>query len=1064
MLTIAAFASLPEVCQHETRLDSRSLFEEPVEMKPHAFNVLWSHMWNKPLRRRRRQMARVEQLEERIVLTNIFAEGFEGQFPEDNNWSTTTSLGRVWDDSNDKAHSGGWSGFSSDLINGSDQTSYLNNEGNSFSKVVDLTNFRDVDLTFWRFINTEATHDGLRVSIAKNGVGVTTALKSGNLQSWVKETIAVPDELLGQSGVTITFSFIADGSVIPASPAGVWVDDISLDGLSDPGFPLQHVTPLTGPNLRLSQLGDVSTNGTIGSSTERDVYAFGVDVTGSYTITAGNGAVDTELRVYDAQGDALTAVIDSSFSEEQTTLNFTSGTTIYIVVGGYQAGTGTYTLTVNGPSSTPVVPSLSANFFEGNGSGAIGFAGDRDYYSFTAPAHTSTMTLNVSPSAGLDPFLALFNSSGTLLLTRDANNTGVDETITNFAVTPGQTYTLMVAGFSISEGDAASESYTYTVDFDPDYFGDPPATITPGTGTNLRLNQLSDISGVTGSILTDTDFRTYGFDVDVAGSYTITVDGDATLDAQLRVYDANGNPLTGIIDLTGTSFSETTTLALSGGAAAYFVVSGWHTTTGSFTVSVNGPTTSTPALSTPAPNYFNINSASIGYAGDRDYYSITAPNGTTKLSITLIPSNGLDPVLSLFDSQGNKLIQLDNGGTGTTETLTNFAITAGETYVVMASGFNMTEGANGAESYSYNIDFSPDLSDVNVAPVIAVGQVLSILENSLANDVVGTVAASDANSSAPNNVITYSILSGSPTNPFSINAATGQITVTNPVALDYETTTQFVLQVKATDGGNLSDTQAVTINVTDVNEVPSIDANQVFQINENSALNAVVGTVLASDPDINQAFKTLTYSITGGNTGNAFFINATTGQLTVNTPAAVDFETTPTFNLTISVIDGGALSTSQTVEVDLQNVNEAPTITGVPITPPVFVGKVKTPVAVFPSIGISDPDGPTDLAVLVIRVQLPAVKKNPDVISFAGAGGLGVVQDSIVGGFRQFTINLNSNTTSAQVEAFLKDITFSTKGAGLSKKNMTRQFHVTVTDKQNVSSNTVSQVVNVRKK
>ena len=63
-----------------------------------------------------------------------------------------------------------------------------------------------------------------------------------------------------------------------------------------------------------------------------------------------------------------------------------------------------------------------------------------------------------------------------------------------------------------------------------------------------------------------------------------------------------------------------------------------------------------------------------------------------------------------------------------------------------------------------------------------------------------------------------------------------------------------------------------------------------------------MGTVVASDPD---AGDTLTYAITGGNTGGAFTINPSTGEITVNNSAALDFETTPSFNLTVAVTDSG---------------------------------------------------------------------------------------------------------------------------------------------------------------
>ncbi len=94
-----------------------------------------------------------------------------------------------------------------------------------------------------------------------------------------------------------------------------------------------------------------------------------------------------------------------------------------------------------------------------------------------------------------------------------------------------------------------------------------------------------------------------------------------------------------------------------------------------------------------------------------------------------------------------------------------------------------------------------------------------------------------------------------------------------------------------------------------------------FTIPENSRLGTVVGTVLASDPNSGQ---TLTYSITGGNTLNAFTINPTTGELVVNNSSALDFETTPVFNLRIRVTDSGTptLFDEATVAISLSDINE----------------------------------------------------------------------------------------------------------------------------------------------
>src|SRR3989449_9709235 len=66
----------------------------------------------------------------------------------------------------------------------------------------------------------------------------------------------------------------------------------------------------------------------------------------------------------------------------------------------------------------------------------------------------------------------------------------------------------------------------------------------------------------------------------------------------------------------------------------------------------------------------------------------------------------------------------------------------------------------------------------------------------------------------------------------------------------------------------------------------------------------------------------------GGTTGGDFEINASTGPMTVASSAARTFETTPGFSLTVSATDTGspALSGSNTVTVNLTNVNEAPVV------------------------------------------------------------------------------------------------------------------------------------------
>ncbi|HYU65411.1 MAG TPA: cadherin domain-containing protein, partial [Jatrophihabitantaceae bacterium] len=196
--------------------------------------------------------------------------------------------------------------------------------------------------------------------------------------------------------------------------------------------------------------------------------------------------------------------------------------------------------------------------------------------------------------------------------------------------------------------------------------------------------------------------------------------------------------------------------------------------------------------------------------------------------------------------------------------------------------------------------------NINEPPVVAPTATFSIPENSPNATVVGTIVATDPEGVAP----TFTITGGTGVGVFAISG-TGQITVTNSLALDFETTPSFTLNVNVSDGMNPMSV-VVTINLTDVNEPPTITGGT-FSIAENTANGTTVGTIAASDPE-----GILTLSITPlSNIGGAFAIS-NTGEITVANGAAVDYETTPVFTLTVTASDG-TFTVPATVVVNLTN-------------------------------------------------------------------------------------------------------------------------------------------------
>ena len=199
---------------------------------------------------------------------------------------------------------------------------------------------------------------------------------------------------------------------------------------------------------------------------------------------------------------------------------------------------------------------------------------------------------------------------------------------------------------------------------------------------------------------------------------------------------------------------------------------------------------------------------------------------------------------------------------------------------------------------------------VNNAP-IADDETLTIAEDAVIGSVLGTVSAADAG-----DTLSYAITSGNSGGEFAINTTTGEIT--SVAAFDFETATQYALTVTVSDDGapSLSDTATITVNVTNVNEAIVANDNS-GTLAEDATIGSAVATVTTSDPD---AGDSVSFAITGGNTGNAFAID-TNGN--IRSATALDFETTPSYSLTVTATDGGGLSDTATVTVTVTNVNEA---------------------------------------------------------------------------------------------------------------------------------------------
>ncbi len=227
----------------------------------------------------------------------------------------------------------------------------------------------------------------------------------------------------------------------------------------------------------------------------------------------------------------------------------------------------------------------------------------------------------------------------------------------------------------------------------------------------------------------------------------------------------------------------------------------------------------------------------------------------------------------------------------------------------------------GVPAYATTATMTITVNQQREAPIVAT-QVFNVPQHSLAGAVVGTINASDRdNFSVP---LSYAITGGNSTGAFAIDPVTGIITVTDPHLVDYTTNPQFNLQITVTDAGNPGYFTTVSDTVYLLQgQAPTLPQNLSITIPEHSANGTPVIPITAAN-----GTGPYSYSIIGGNPGNAFAIDPNTGAITVNNSAALGFLKNPVFGLRVLATDAEtpSLGDTATVTIKLSFVDAPPAL------------------------------------------------------------------------------------------------------------------------------------------
>ena len=234
--------------------------------------------------------------------------------------------------------------------------------------------------------------------------------------------------------------------------------------------------------------------------------------------------------------------------------------------------------------------------------------------------------------------------------------------------------------------------------------------------------------------------------------------------------------------------------------------------------------------------------------------------------------------------------------------------------MVTASYTDGEGSGKSAEAVSDNAVQAAPLT--NSAPVFSSDSATrEIAENTAAGENIGgpVVATDDDDDDAS---LTYS-LGGTDAASFDLSAS-GQLLTKN--ALDYEAKSSYTVTVTATDPSDASDSITVTITVNDVEEAPEFPAGEsgARSVAENTAAGRNIGGPVAATDDDDAS---LTYAL-GGTDAGSFNIVASSGQLLTKDP--LDYETKPSYSVTVSATDPSDASDSITVTITVTDVDESP--------------------------------------------------------------------------------------------------------------------------------------------
>jgi hypothetical protein len=576
----------------------------------------------------------------------------------------------------------------------------------------------------------------------------------------------------GTDGLTGAYqlTFQTAARAAPADPGHVFADPVAL---TPDGF------------------GEVRRLGTIAAPGQNDVFQITAAQSGPLVVReealAGGTALHALLYVFDGGGRLLGFSFDTgghrSFfvyhhagpgdaglydyhdnsaeqlpnSDEATDFDFAqvqfdaaAGQTYYFVATGFEEGVGQYALTVlptdQGNLLSDAQPLPVDATGAGNAFGTIGVPSGRQMYAFTAPVTGRVIVQeNATSSSPLDPVLTAYDAAGNQIAFNDDANPNSKppdlNSLVGFKVIAGQTYYLAAAGYGMTTG-----SYRLLVNpAIPDGFGTDFAS-----ATDLTATLGPDGSGsVSGTIIVPGGADYFQFTAPVSGGLTI---GEAAapgspVDAYLTLYGSDQRLLT-YNDDGGGSTDSLLRFNVTQGETYYVEAGVYGDSLGAYVLTfTGGPTIAdgfghtfddAQAIPLDAAGAGAVNGDIVNPA-DQDFFQFTAPaDGLVSLTQDAAAGSPLDSVLTVFDAtpqHGQVAFSDDVNPPRDLDSGTEFLVSGGQTYYVLAAGYGTSTGA-------YRVTISPVAPDGYGTDFASATDVTSSLSADGSGSVAGAITTS----------------------------------------------------------------------------------------------------------------------------------------------------------------------------------------------------------------------------------------------------------------------------------------------------------------------------------